>query len=138
MWWKLYLMALPVFFAIDMVWLGVVARKFYRVHLGFLLKDSFDWKAAIIFYLIFIFGLVIFVIAPAWQSRSWSEALVKGALFGFVTYATYDLTNQATVKAWPSIVTYVDLLWGTVLAASVSVITYLIANYFVLPQGSNP
>lgn len=127
MWLKLYCIALPVFFAIDMIWLGGVAKKFYREHLGFLLKDEVDWKAAIVFYLIFILGLVVFVIAPAFQSRSWLEALGKGAFFGLVTYATYDLTNQATVKQWPELVTLVDMLWGTFLAASVSTITYFIA-----------
>ena len=124
---KLYALALPVFFAIDMVWLGGIAKKFYREHIGFLLKDQVDWKAAIVFYLIFIAGLVVFVIAPAFQNRSWTEALVKGALFGFITYATYDLTNQATVKDWPYLVTVIDLLWGTFLASSVSVVSYFLA-----------
>ena len=127
MWFKLYALALPVFFAIDMVWLGLIAKNFYREHIGFLLKDSVDWKAAIVFYLIFIAGLVVFVIAPAFQHRSWLEALGKGALFGFITYATYDLTNQATVKNWPYLVTCIDLLWGTFLAAAVSIVSYFLA-----------
>lgn len=125
---KLYLITLPVFFATDMVWLGFIARGFYRARLGFLLRDSFDWKAAILFYLIFIFGLVFFAIAPSFQNRSWLEAITKGALFGLITYATYDLTNQATVKDWPFLVTIVDLMWGTFLAGSVSSISFAIAN----------
>jgi uncharacterized membrane protein len=125
---KLFLIALPVFFAIDMVWLAVVAKNFYQQQIGFLMKPDINWIAAIIFYLLFITGLIIFVITPAMVRQSWVHALLYGALFGLVTYATYDLTNLATVKDWPFLVTLVDLVWGSVLAASVSVITYLIAN----------
>ena len=125
---KLFLIALPVFFAIDMVWLAVVAKNFYQKQIGFLMKPDINWLAAIIFYLLFIIGLIIFVITPAMVKQSWIHALLFGALFGLVTYATYDLTNLATVKDWPLLVTVVDLVWGSVLAASVSVITYLIAN----------
>ena len=125
---KLFLIALPVFFAIDMVWLVVVAKNFYQEQIGFLMKPDINWLAAIIFYLLFITGLIIFVITPAMVKQSWVHALLLGALFGLVTYATYDLTNLATVKDWPLLVTVVDLVWGSVLAASVSVITYWIAN----------
>jgi len=125
---KLFLIALPVFFAIDMVWLAVVAKNFYQKQIGFLMKPDINWLAAIIFYLLFITGLIIFVITPAMVKQSWVHALLYGALFGLVSYATYDLTNLATVKDWPLLVTVVDLVWGSVLAASVSVITYLIAN----------
>ena len=125
---KLFLIALPVFFAIDMVWLVVVAKNFYQKQIGFLMKPDINWLAAIIFYLLFITGLIIFVITPAMVKQSWVHALLYGALFGLVTYATYDLTNLATVKDWPLLVTAVDLVWGSILAASVSVITYLIAN----------
>jgi uncharacterized membrane protein len=125
---KLFLIALPVFFVIDMVWLGLVAKKFYQEQIGFLMKPSINWLAAIIFYLLFIAGLVIFVISPAVEKHSWVHALIFGALFGLITYATYDLTNLATLKDWPILVTVVDLIWGTVLASSISLITYLIAN----------
>ena len=94
--WKLYLIALPVFFAIDMVWLGLVAKGFYRRQIGFLMRDGFNWPAAVAFYLLFILGLVVFVIAPAMDRDSWLRALGYGALFGLITYATYDLTNLAT------------------------------------------
>jgi uncharacterized membrane protein len=125
---RLFLIALPVFFAIDMVWLVVVARSFYQKQLGFLMKPNINWAAAILFYLLFISGLIIFVIKPAMVKQSWVHALLYGALFGLVTYATYDLTNLATVKDWPLLVTVVDLIWGSVLAAAVSVITYFIAT----------
>ncbi len=125
---KLFFIALPVFFAIDMVWLVLVARKFYQQQIGFLMKPDINWYAAVIFYLLFIVGLVTFVISPAVEKQSWVHALLYGALFGLITYATYDLTNLATIKDWPMLVTVIDLIWGSVLAASVSVITYLIAN----------
>jgi len=125
---KLFLIALPVFFVIDMVWLVLVAKKFYQQQIGFLMKPDINWFAAIIFYLLFIAGLVVFVISPAVEKHSWVHALIFGALFGLITYATYDLTNLATLKDWPLLVTVVDLIWGTVLAASISGITYFIAG----------
>ncbi len=125
---KLFLIALPVFFAIDIVWLALVAKNFYQQQIGFLMRPNVNWVAAIIFYLLFIAGLVVFIISPAVVKQSWIHALLFGALFGLITYATYDLTNLATLKDWPLLVTMVDLIWGTVLAASVSVITYFIAN----------
>jgi len=125
---KLYAIALPVFFAIDMVWLGLVAKDFYRAQIGTLMKSDVNWAAAIIFYLIFIAGLVVFVISPAVEKGSWTHAFLFGALFGLVCYATYDLTNLAIAKDWPLLVTIVDLVWGAVLAASVSVVTYFIAT----------
>ncbi len=125
---KLYAIALPVFFAIDMIWLGIIAKNFYRAQIGTLMKLDVNWTAAIIFYLIFIVGLIVFVITPAMEKGSWIQALLFGALFGFVCYATYDLTNLAVAKDWPLLVTIVDLVWGAVLASSVSVVTYFIAS----------
>ena len=124
---KLYAIALPVFFAIDMVWLGLVAKNFYAKQIGFLMKSNINWPAAIIFYLLFIVGLVLFVISPALEKHSWMYAVLFGALFGLISYATYDLTNLATMKDWPLLITIVDLIWGSVLAASVSTVTYFIA-----------
>jgi uncharacterized membrane protein len=129
---KLFAIALPVFFALDMFWLGIVAKDFYRAEIGTLLKPDVNWIAAIIFYLIFIAGLVVFVITPAMEKGSWKHALLFGALFGFVCYATYDLTNLAVAKDWPLLVTIVDLVWGAVLAASVSTATFFIASKFGL------
>ncbi len=128
---KLYLIALPVFFAIDMVWLGLAAKNFYREQIGFLMAADINWPAAITFYLLFIAGLILFVISPAVEKRVWLDALMKGALFGLITYSTYDLTNLATMKNWPVLVTIVDLAWGTTLSASVSVISYFIAAKFI-------
>jgi len=124
---KLYFIALPVFFAVDMIWLGLVAKKFIREQIGFLMKTNINWLAAIIFYLLFIVGLVFFVITPAVEKKNWFNALFVGALFGLLTYSTYDLTNLATLKDWPLFLTVVDIIWGMVLSASVSLISYFIA-----------
>ena len=108
----MYVLTLVVFFLIDMVWLGLVAKNFYRRYLGDMLSPKVNWPAAILFYLLFIAGLLLFVIEPA-QGRA-LEALWKGAVFGLIAYATYDLTNLATLKNWPLLVTVVDLVWGNV------------------------
>ncbi len=123
---KLYPIAIIVFFAVDMLWLGVVARRFYQSQIGHLLKENVNWIAAFIFYFVFVAGVVFFAIMPAWRDESALMALLFGGFFGFVAYSTYDLTNLATMKDWPLLVTIVDLAWGTVLGASTSLITYLI------------
>ncbi len=118
-----FLTSLGTMAVLDAAWLGFIAPSFYKKHIGFIMTDKPNWLAAIAFYLIFIAGLTIFVVYPGWKE---SYSLIKigllGALFGLVTYATYDLTNQATLKNWPYIVTIVDLIWGTLLTASVSVV----------------
>ena len=125
---KLYAIALSIFFAIDMVWLGVISKNFYREQIGFLMKNNINWTAAILFYLLFIAGIVLFVIAPSIEKHSWVHALAFGALFGLVSYATYDLTNLATLKDWPVLITIVDLIWGATLTALVSVASYFVAK----------
>jgi uncharacterized membrane protein len=120
---KLYLIALISFLAIDSLWLGLVAPKFYRSQIGHLMADAPNLFPAGIFYLLFIFGLVLFVIEPGLANPSFANAVLRGALFGLVTYATYDLTNQATLAGWPVLVTVVDLLWGTFLSAVVTCIS---------------
>lgn len=125
----LYLISVPIFFIIDMIWLGVVAKSFYQSRLGHLLGDV-NWPAAIIFYLIFLVGLIFFAVYPAVMAGQWQQALLYGALFGFFTYATYDLTNLATLKDWPLSVALVDMVWGTVLGASVAAITYYVHSLF--------
>jgi uncharacterized membrane protein len=124
---KIYLIALPVFLAIDMVWLIFIAKNFYSKQIGFLMTKNPNLLAALIFYLIFIAGLVIFVIIPALDKKIWMNVLLTGAFFGLVTYSTYDLTNLATIKDWPLAVTIVDLIWGMGVSAAVSIITYFIA-----------
>ena len=126
---KLYFCTFLAFFAIDMVWLGLVARGFYQKHLGFLLRTNPNWSAAIVFYLLFVFGLLVFVVVPSLEAGSTKKVLILGALFGLITYATYDLTNLATVKDWPWVVTVVDLLWGGILATSVSYLGFLAGKW---------
>ena len=123
-----YLITVPIFFIIDLVWLGVIAKGFYQKHLGYLMRPQINWAAAILFYLLFIIGIVFFAVRPALESQSPMRALVYGALFGFFAYATYDLTNLATVKDWPVIVTVIDLIWGTVLCGAVAWGSYVISN----------
>ncbi len=129
---KLYLIALPVFFIIDMIWLGLIAKNFYRNQLGFLMKSNINWLAAIIFYLIFIAGLVFFVLTPAIEKQNIIYGISIAAFYGLLTYATYDLTNLATLKDWPLIVTIVDIIWGMTLSILVTTISYFIATRFVL------
>jgi len=126
---KLYLFTLAAFLAIDMVWLALLARGFYQKHLGFLMRSSPNWSAAIVFYLLFVFGLLVFVILPSLEAGSTKKVLILGALFGLIAYATYDLTNLATVKDWPSIVTAADLLWGGILTTSVSYLGFLAGKW---------
>lgn len=129
---KLYLIALTVFLGIDMIWLNLIAKNFYAKQIGYLMAKNPNIYAALIFYLIFIAGLVFFVVSPAVDKKMWTQALLAGAFFGLVTYSTYDLTNLATVKNWPLVITIVDLIWGMVVSATVSVITYFIALKFRL------
>jgi uncharacterized membrane protein len=125
---KLYGISFIIFFAIDLFWLGIVAKNIYQRYLGHLLRPDVNWVAAIVFYLLFIGGLVIFVLMPALDQGNIWKAVLLGALFGFITYATYDLTNLATLKDWPIQITIIDLIWGTFLGASTSTISYLIYN----------
>lgn len=115
-----------IFFVIDMLWIGIVAKDLYKKHLGYLLSQTPNWLAAIAFYLLFIVGIIFFVINPAIEKRSWQYALFVGIFFGFITYATYDLTNLATIKDWPLTITVIDLIWGSILSGSVSLIAYSI------------
>lgn len=126
---KTYLVTFVIFFAIDIVWLGFVAKKMYAKYLGYIMSPKVNWTAAILFYLVFIAGLIFFALNPALQKESFTYALLAGAFFGFITYATYDMTNLATLKDWPVIITVVDLLWGTFLCSATSSVSFLILKY---------
>ena len=128
----IYAISVPVFFAIDMIWLGLVARTFYKAQIGHLLSDTVNWPVAISFYLLFLVGLSLFVIVPALETKSLMHAVIFGALFGFFTYATYDLTNWSTLRDWPALISIVDIAWGTVLSAAVSSVTYAIASSYLV------
>ena len=121
-----YGIVLIVFFAIDMIWLGVVAKDFYAKYLGYLMAAKVNWIAALVFYMLFILGLLVFVIQPALVEQNVVKLLLTAALFGLVTYATYDLTNLATLRDWPILITVVDLAWGMTLSTLVSTLSYFI------------
>jgi uncharacterized membrane protein len=124
----LYLLTVPVFFVIDIVWLGYVAKGFYRSHLKNFLSPDVNWTAAVIFYMIYIAGIIFFAVRPALAESAWMEAALLGGLYGFFTYATYDLTNLATLKKWPLKVVVVDILWGVFLCTAVASASLQIAQ----------
>ena len=127
---KNYVIALIVFSLIDLVWLLVISRKLYKEKIGHLMADKANLPAAIIFYLLFIAALIFFVVNPATDKQSILYALGAGAFFGLVTYATYDLTNLATLRDWPVSLTVIDLVWGTFVTATTSVLTTWISGRF--------
>jgi uncharacterized membrane protein len=126
---KIYVLTVPVFFAIDILWLGYVAKGFYRKNLAFILSPDVNWLAAITFYLIYIVGILFFAVVPALERVSLARAIVWGGLYGFFTYATYDLTNMALIKGWPLKIVVVDILWGMVLCAAVAMASFGIARW---------
>jgi uncharacterized membrane protein len=115
-----YLLSLVFLAAIDFIWLGFVARNFYARQLGELLLPQPKLLAAGLFYLVYALGLAHFAVLPGLRGGGWTVALGQGAVLGFVAYATYDLSNLATLKGWPIPMTVVDLVWGTVLSAAVA------------------
>ena len=115
-----FVAALAAMAVIDGLWLGLVARTFYRRHLGPLMADRPNWTAAVAFYLLYVVGATVFAVLPAADSGSLLDAAWRGGLFGLVAYATYDLTNAATLRGWPGIVVVVDMAWGVVLTAAVA------------------
>lgn len=123
-----YAVSVPVFFFIDMIWLGVIAKGFYRNALEPLLTPNVNWIAAIIFYLLFLVGILIFALLPGMERRSLVYTIAMAALFGFIAYATYDLTNLATLRDWPLMLSIVDMIWGSFLSASTATVTYLIMS----------
>ena len=124
-----YLLTTVVFFAIDMVWLGFIAKDLYRKYLGNFLSDKVNWPAAILFYLLFIVGIFYFSILPAVEKNSLMKAIISGAFFGIITYATYDLTNLATLKNWPLPIVFIDIAWGALLTGIVSTAGYYIVKW---------
>ena len=112
-----YLVASAAFLLLDACWLGTMGPRLYRPALGDLMAADVDWLAAGLFYPVYLFGLLVFAIAPALERRAPGLALRRGALLGLVAYATYDLTNQATLRHWPWAITLADLTWGALASA---------------------
>lgn len=123
---------MTIFILGDLTWLGFIAKDFYRRQIGHLLSDTVVWPVVFCFYVVFILGLFIFAILPALESRSIIYALTYGALFGFFTYATYDLTNWSTLREWPALLSLVDIMWGTILGGVVATTTYWIAVTYII------
>ena len=128
---KLYLITFLAFLAIDSLWLGLVAPSFYRSQIGYIMAETPNYFAAGLFYLVFIFGMVVFIVDPGVREGTLIQSVSRGALFGLVTYATYDLTNLATVEGWPVLLTVVDLTWGTVLSAAVTLVSVWAGRRFI-------
>jgi len=124
-----YLLTFMVFLMIDMLWIGVIAKNIYKKYLGGFLTDSVNWTAVFIFYFIYVLGISIFAIYPSVNKGSVYNVILMGALFGFFTYATYDLTNLATLKGWPLPIVFIDIIWGSVLSAVVSFSGFYIVKW---------
>ncbi len=127
-----YVLSFGVFLAIDIVWLGVIAKNLYRDQIGHLLADNFDLLAAFAFYIVFVVGVIVFSVRPGLNEESLTKTLMLAAFFGFVTYATYDLTNLATLKDWPLKVTIIDLAWGTFISSATAFASFYIGSYLGL------
>jgi len=123
---KQFFVALGSFLVVDGLWLTLIAKNFYSKHLGYIMAKNPNLLAAGLFYLIYIFAMVVLVVTPGLEKGSFWSTVLSGALFGLCCYATYDLTNLATIQGWPLIVTIVDLIWGTVLSATIAAISFLV------------
>jgi uncharacterized membrane protein len=120
---------------LDLVWLGVVAQRFYQQQIGYLLRSDVRWVPAVLFYLIYIAALGVIVVWPAVERASVGRAVALGAFFGLAAYAAYDLTSLALIKDYPTVAALVDLVWGTSLSAVVSAVMYFAARAFLAPHG---
>jgi len=129
-----YVITLVIFLAIDAVWLTTMAERLYRPYLGEVLAPSVNPAPAVLFYLFYVAGIIVFATTPAFSTGKWTTAAVFGALFGFFAYATYDLTNHATIKGWPAIITVADIVWGALLTGIAATLGFLATRYF-FPEG---
>lgn len=123
-----YAGALLAFVALDLVWLGVVAREFYQAQVGSLLRDRPNWAAAFLLYAVYAAGLAYFAIVPALDTGRLADAALRGALMGLVVYATYDLTNLATLRGWTLPVAAADILWGVCVSAAAAAAGHALAR----------
>ena len=126
-----YVSSLLIFLAIDAIWLTTMSQRLYRRYLGDILVETFSPVPAALFYLIYVAGIIIFATAPAFSTGRWTTAAIYGALYGFFAYATYDLTNQATIRGWPVAITIADICWGSLLSATTAVLGFLVTRYFL-------
>ncbi|MEO0672179.1 MAG: DUF2177 family protein [Pseudomonadota bacterium] len=131
-----YVATAVTFLAIDAVWLGVVATSFYKAQLGSLLAERVNFAYAAGFYLVYCVGIVIFAVSPALKSGQWTDAALYGVLFGFFCYATYDMTNLATIRDWPLPMSLVDMAWGSALTGTAAVAGYSMTALFYGGSGA--
>ena len=127
----IFIITSVIFFAIDMVWLGLIAKNYYQEKIGFLMADKVNWVAALVFYVMYIGGILYFVILPNIDHGNWQTTLLKGAILGMLCYGTYDLTNMATLKNWPYQLVIIDILWGAFLTGATATIAYLLSIKFL-------
>jgi uncharacterized membrane protein len=132
-----YLTAVATLFVLDLIWLGFVAKSFYREQIGPLMLDQINVPAAIVFYALYVVGVVIFAVSPALHASSWRTAIVLGALFGFFAYATYDVTNLATLRGWRIAMVVVDIAWGTFLTAISATTAFLVTQRLFPASGAS-
>jgi uncharacterized membrane protein len=125
-----YIGALVIFCAMDFIWLAVVAKKIYQIHMGALMLTEPNWVAAAIFYLLYILGLLVFAVIPALRSQSFIMALNLGAFLGLIAYGSYDLTNLATLKGWSLTLSVIDISWGIVVSAVASSAGFMAVRFF--------
>jgi uncharacterized membrane protein len=125
-----YVASATVLLILDGIWLSTTTSTFYRPQLGDLLSEKPSLAVAAIFYLVYVVGVVVFAVMPAYAAKSWLTAIGLGALLGLVAYGTYDVTNLSTIKGWPVIVSVVDLAWGVVVTATASVAGYVALKTF--------
>jgi len=126
---RLYFLTAGVFFAIDLVWIGAVAADFYQKRLGHLLADTPLWIPALLFYSIYVLGILVFAVLPGLEAASLRRTVALGAFLGFLAYATFDLTSMALFKDFPLSVVVTDMLWGTILTGSVAAAGYGIGRW---------
>jgi len=129
MFFKLSLISLVVFIVLDLLWLGIIAKKIYQEQIGFLLNSGMKWQPAILFYCLYSAALVFFAIMPALREGNWVSAVLYGGFLGLTCYGTYEFTNWATLRGWPIKIVAYDLLWGTFISAVTSVITFWMATF---------
>jgi uncharacterized membrane protein len=130
----LYVLTFIVFLAIDAVWLLLISKNLYSKEIGHLMADKALLLPALIFYLLFVVGILIFAVVPGYQAQSLSKTLMLSALFGLMTYATYDLTNLATLRDWPLKITIIDIIWGTTVSTLTGLAGYYIAQLINFPK----
>ena len=128
---KLFLTSFVTFLLLDAIWLGLIARTFYAKNLALYLTDNVIWPSALIFYVIFNIGLLVFVILPSIEKNSYSTLVIYSLLYGLVTFATYDLTNLATIRDWPLIVSIVDMSYGMFVALASASAAFYANKYFI-------